>query len=53
MENKCEDKDCRPKRVCWQGFKMSECPIKRLENEKLFFAILLTISVGIILWKFQ
>jgi hypothetical protein len=48
----CEDK-CKPKKVCWQGFKQGRCPMKKLENEKLFYATLLVIAIGIILWKFQ
>jgi len=38
------------KRVCWQGFEKGQCPKRRLENEKLFLGMLLTIAIGLLIW---
>jgi len=38
------------KRVCWQGFEKGHCPKRRLENEKLFLGMLLTIAIGLLIW---
>jgi len=38
------------KRVCWQGFEKGQCPKRRLENEKLFLGMLLTIAIGLLVW---
>ena len=50
--NECGKKSCKPTQlhVCWHGFKKGECPRRRLENEKLFLGMLLTISTGILIW---
>jgi len=36
---------------CWHGFEKSKCPKRRLENEKLFLGILLTIAVFILVYS--
>ena len=36
--------------VCWQGFEKGQCPRRRLENEKLFLGMLLTIATGVLIW---
>lgn len=45
-----KNKDCKPSRICWQGFSEGECPLRRLENEKLFLSALLVIATGLVVW---
>ena len=48
----CKTEKCKTvkKIVCWQGFEKGQCPRRRLENEKLFFGMLLTIATGVLIW---
>ena len=59
MQKKCENKACikeehectqEIRKVCWHGYKMGECPLKRLENEKLLFGALLSIATGLLIY---
>ena len=48
----CKTNKClaTKKFVCWQGFEKCHCPKRRLENEKLFLGMLLTIATGVLIW---
>lgn len=48
---KCDLKNCDAPKVCWQGLpKGGGCPLKALENEKLFLSILLVLSISLLVW---
>lgn len=48
---KCEAPSCSQSKLkCFRGFPEGECPLRRLENEKLIFGALLSFATGLLVW---
>ena len=46
----CAVRKNKKKVLCWHGFPQGRCPLRKLENEKLIMAMLLTIAISVIVW---